>query len=103
MDSVVTPRDRLSFTVFLAASLHAAVILGVGFAWHVQRAQSPTIEVTLAQHDDKVAPDKADFLAQANQLGSGDASEARETTTTETADFHDDDVRKVVSDAEPQE
>jgi periplasmic protein TonB len=103
MDAVITPRDRLSFTVFLAASLHAAAILGVGFAWNVQRAHSPTIEVTLAQHDDRIAPDKADFLAQSNQLGSGDASEIRETTTTETADFHDSTFQQVVSDAEPQE
>jgi protein TonB len=97
MDAI-TPRDRLSFTVFLAASLHAAIILGVGFAWHVEHARSPTIEVTLAQHDDRTAPDKADFLAQSNQLGSGDANEARETTTTETADFHDSAFRQVASD-----
>ena len=103
MDAVITPRDRLSFTVFLAASLHAAVILGVGFAWNVQRSHAPTIEVTLAQHDDRVAPDKADFLAQANQLGSGDASEARETTTTETANFHESAFQQVASDPDPQE
>jgi periplasmic protein TonB len=103
MDAVITPRDRLSFTVFLAASLHAAVILGVGFAWNVQRAHSPTIEVTLAQHDDRVAPDKADFLAQSNQLGSGDATEIRETTTTQTADFHESTFQQVASNAEPQE
>jgi protein TonB len=102
MDAVITPRDRLSFTVFLAASLHAALILGVGFAWHVDHTRSPTIEVTLAQHDDRVAPDKADFLAQSNQLGSGDAAEARETTTTETADFHDSAIRQVASDPTPQ-
>lgn len=103
MDAVITPRDRLSFTVFLAASLHAALILGVGFAWHVDHTRSPTIEVTLAQHDDRVTPDKADFLAQSNQLGSGDAAEARETTTTETADFHDSAVQQVASDPTPQE
>ncbi len=103
MDAVITPRDRLSFTVFLAASLHAALILGVGFAWHVDHARSPTIEVTLAQHDDRVAPERADFLAQSNQLGSGDAAEARETTTTETADFHDSAIRQVASDPIPQE
>ncbi len=98
MEAVITPRDRLSFTVFLAASLHAAIILGVGFAWHVEQARTPTIEVTLAQHDDRVAPDNADFVAQSNQLGSGDATEARETTTTETADFHTNTVRQTVSD-----
>ncbi len=98
MDAVITPRDRLSFTVFLAASLHAAVILGIGFAWHVDQARSPTVEVTLAQHDDRIAPDKPDFLAQSNQLGSGDAEQVRETTTTETADFHDSAFRQVASD-----
>lgn len=97
MDAVVTPRDRLSFTVFLAAALHAAVILGIGFAYHAERARAPTIEVTLAQHDDRVAPDQADFLAQANQIGSGDARDIRETTTTETADFHDNVLREVAS------
>ena len=102
MDAVITPRDRLTFTVFLAASLHAAIILGVGFAWHVEHVRSPTIEVTLAQHDDGVAPDKADFLAQSNQLGSGDATEVRETTTTETADFHDNTLREVVSEPQTQ-
>jgi protein TonB len=102
MDAVITPRDRLTFTVFLAASLHAAIILGVGFAWHVERARSPTIEVTLAQHDDGVAPEKADFLAQSNQLGSGDATEVRETTATETADFHDNTFREVIADPQTQ-
>jgi periplasmic protein TonB len=102
MDAVITPGDRLSFTVFLAAALHAAVILGVGFVWHVERARAPTIEVTLAQHDDREAPDKADFLAQSNQIGSGDATEVRETTTTESADFHDNVYRQVMSAAETE-
>ncbi len=98
MAAVITPRDRLSFTVFLAASLHAAVILGVGFAWHMERTHTPTIEVTLAQHDDGQAPEHADFLAQSNQLGSGDAREVLETTTTQSADFHDNEYREVTKD-----
>jgi protein TonB len=80
--------------------MHAAMILGIGFAWHVEHARAPTIEVTLALHDDRKAPDQADFLAQANQIGSGDARDIRETTTTETADFHDNVLRQVAS--EPQ-
>jgi protein TonB len=102
MDTVVTPRDRLSFTVFLAASLHAAVILGVGFAWHMQRTYTPTIEVTLARHDDRTAPEHADFLAQANQLGSGDGKEVRETSTSETAPFHDSVAHPVMQQATTQ-
>ncbi len=95
MDAAITPRDRLSFAMFLAISLHAALILGVGFVWTVDRARNPTIEVTLAQHDDREAPARADFLAQHNQLGSGDESETRETTTTEESAFHDNVLRSV--------
>src|SRR5262245_30622676 len=95
MSVAITPRDRLSFALFLALSVHAALILGVGFVWQAHRAHSPTIEVTLAQHDDRKAPEKADFIAQANQQGSGDAAEVRETTSTREADFHDNALRDV--------
>lgn len=86
----ITPRDRLSFTLFLAASLHAAVILGVGFSLEPQGPPAPTIEVTLAQHSDLEAPEDADFIAQANQQGSGDAEQAQETTTRNDTDFQSD-------------
>jgi len=94
MDAVITPRDRLSFTLFLALSLHAALILGVGFVWHAERTSTPTIEVTLAQHHDRERPDKADFIAQADQLGSGTEKDIQERTTTEEAAFHDDVFRE---------
>jgi len=98
MTVAITPRDRLSFALFLALSVHAALILGVGFVWQAHRAHTPTIEVTLAQHDDRDAPKKADFLAQANQQGSGDAPDVRETTSTQEADFHEDALRDVHQD-----
>lgn len=95
MAVVITPRDRLSFTLFLALSLHAAAILGIGFVWHAQRSSSPTIEVTLAQHSDATAPTKADFIAQADQQGSGDAADIVERTTTNEAEFHDNTYREL--------
>lgn len=91
----ITPRDRLSFTLFLAASLHAAVILGVGFTSEDAAPPAPTIEVTLATHADQQAPDQADFIAQANQQGSGTEAETRETRTTSEADFQSDQVNPV--------
>ena len=42
----VTNRDRLSFSLFLAAALHAALILGVGFSSDFNMPDSPSIEVT---------------------------------------------------------
>ena len=95
MAVVITPRDRLSFTLFFALSLHAAAILGIGFVWHAQRSSSPTIEVTLAQHRDATAPTKADFVAQVDQLGSGDETEVVERSTTEESAFHDNVYREL--------
>lgn len=102
MATAITPRDRLSFTLFLALSLHAALILGVGFSSSLDFEQSPTIEVTLAQHSDREAPDEADFIAQSNQLGSGDATEILETTTDQQAEFFENEFNQVMSDPLPE-
>ena len=78
MEATITPKDRLSFTLFLALAIHAALILGLGFVWTAKTLSSPTIEVTLAQHSDAEAPEQADFIAQSDQLGSGDAEDVRD-------------------------
>ena len=67
----VAPVDRLSFTVFLALAVHAAIILGVTFTVGEREQSTHTMEVTLAQHVTMNRPDKADFIAQSNQAGSG--------------------------------
>lgn len=94
----VKPNDRLSFTAFVAVALHAAAILGIGFTWQIQQASSPTIEVTLSQYSDEVAPEDADFIAATNQIGSGDETEVIERTTRSEADF----VANVEQDVAPQ-
>jgi periplasmic protein TonB len=83
----ISPRDRLIFTLFLAASIHGAVILGVSFSTGSDSPPMPTIEVTLAQRSDLLPPDQADFIAQANQQGSGSEEQARETTAVSETDF----------------
>ena len=71
----VTPADRLGLTLFLAAVLHAIVILGVTFAH--PRAKTPsgltTLSITLVQKRSLHAPAHADFLAQANLDGGGNS------------------------------
>ena len=91
----------MSFALFLALSLHAALILGVGFSSNLDFEESPTIEVTLAQHSDAEAPQDADFIAQSNQLGSGEASEILETTTDQQAEFFENEFNQVMSDPQP--
>lgn len=65
------PADRLGFTLFLAALIHLALILGVGFTMVEPKQISKTLEITLATFKSEKKPEKADFLAQDNQQGSG--------------------------------
>jgi protein TonB len=99
--AAITPRDRLSFTLFLAAALHAALILGVGFSSSLNVESSPTIEITLAQFSDPDEPEDAEFAAQANQLGSGTESELMEMTTDQEADFQDNVFQDVAAESLP--
>jgi protein TonB len=85
--ATVTSADRLTFTGFLAALLHAALILGITFTATDKNPTSHTLEVTLASYKSEQAPEKADFLAQENQQGSGTLDEAKMLTTDVDADF----------------
>lgn len=92
--SQVTAQDRLSFTIFLALALHAVVILGITFTFIKERPATHTMEVTLAQHRSQNRPDKADFLAQFDQVGSGSLEEKALTTSPNKAEFHDTVIRE---------
>ncbi len=86
--------DRLSFTAFLAAAIHAAIILGVTFTYLQKQDSTHTMEVTLAHQRSENKPNKADFLAQFNQTGSGTLEEKALTTSPTQADFHDTEIRE---------
>lgn len=59
----------------MAGIVHALLILGISFDVDVPRSISKTLEVVLVKAPDKDRPDKADFLAQEDQVGSGEAEE----------------------------
>ncbi len=86
--------DRLSFTVFLALALHALLIFGIGFKNDVSTSRSPTLDVTLSLHrsDDHVRDEDADFLADADQQGSGTLEDKALLKTTEQADIEDNQI-----------
>src|SRR5690606_2980252 len=91
----VRPADRLGFTLFLAADLHMALILGLGFQLADPPAISKTLEITLSTFKSAEAPKEADFLAQDNQQGSGTLEHKAATKTTEIAPFHDTQINRV--------
>ncbi len=88
-------RDKLLFTAFVALIVHLVIILGVSFSAYSRNKTPPTIEVTLAQHSDNKAQDKADYLAQHHQEASGTLEKKSELTTDKRADFADTEIREV--------
>jgi protein TonB len=74
---VITAFDRFGLTLFFAVVLHALVILGITFSNDLLKKPDlvQTMEITLVQsRSDKPAED-AQFLAQANQQGSGNTAD----------------------------
>ncbi len=90
----VNDYDRLSFAVFMAVLVHLLIIFGIGFSLPDKQNSATTLEVTLAQSHQKNSPKDADFLAQANQEGSGTLKERAQMTTTELADYAAEDIHQ---------
>ena len=92
--TAVSSGDRLSFTIFVAVVLHAILIFGIAFT--VPRIELPNVmEVTLAQHRSTTADKDADFLAQANQKGSGSLDKAALITSPHQSRFHDSQIQEI--------
>ena len=70
----VTSRDRLVTTLFFAALVHGILILGITFRPDRPKG-SATLEVTMVQTRSVTPPDRADYIAQANQRGEGNTKE----------------------------
>jgi len=72
----IRANDRLTFTLFIAAIVHAVIILGVGFTHLDFSSNIPhALQVILVQTESEEAPEKADYLAQVSQKGGGDSEE----------------------------
>jgi periplasmic protein TonB len=91
----VRPADRLGFTLMIAALVHLALILGVGFTYVKPEKISQTLEITLAPFKSDTKPKDADFLAQENQQGSGTLDKKAVPKTTEIAPYQDTKINKV--------
>jgi protein TonB len=68
----VASNDRLLVTVFLAAIVHAAIILGVNFTPPEPEKIDKAIDITLVNIPDETPPEKARFLAPEHQEGAGE-------------------------------
>lgn len=68
--------DRLVVTLFIAAALHAVLILGLGFSLEERGRKDdlPTLEITVVQRPSEPV-EEADYLAAASQEGAGNTEE----------------------------
>jgi periplasmic protein TonB len=71
----INANDRLGITLVMASLLHAMAALGITFEGEPEQAGSSTLDVILVQTKSENAPEKADFLAQANSEGGGESEE----------------------------
>lgn len=82
--------ERLGSTLFLAALVHGVVILGVTFtaAPAGDGGALPSLNVTLVLDTDReeVAADTAEFIANRDQRGAGEAARGLRPTSTLSAD-----------------
>jgi protein TonB len=71
----ISASDRLGFTLFLALTLHAIVVLGVGFTRSDHRSEQalPSLDIILANSRSLEPVENPDYLAQADQAGGGTA------------------------------
>lgn len=78
MIAVRNDNQCFGVTCAMAVVLHAAVLLGIGFAIDFKPLTHPleTLDVVLVNWRSETPPDEADFLAQAAQQGGGDSEEA---------------------------
>jgi protein TonB len=68
----VGANHRLGATSLLAALLLGIVVLGISFGRDDAAPITPTLDVILTETANREAPERADFLAQANHQGGGE-------------------------------
>ncbi len=76
--STVSSSDSLLLALFVAAVIHAFILLGISFSIPEPPKVNRQIEITLSSTPAKKAPKKAKFLAQDNQIGAGDSTQKPE-------------------------
>lgn len=69
--------DRLGVTLLFSVVAHAVLALGLTFEFEKAAPRLPSLDVILLQSANSEKPDKADFVAQANNSGGGNSDTAR--------------------------
>jgi protein TonB len=74
--SAAISTERLGVTLLFSIVVHALIALGITFEYVKPAPRLPSLDVILVQSATGKKPEKADFLANANNEGGGDSVEA---------------------------
>ncbi len=88
-------RPTITTSSGIALALHVALIYGVSFSMEPAALPAQTLEITLATFETDKEPDKADYLAQSNQQGSGSLDEKAMTSSDMPAPYQDNTIKPV--------
>jgi protein TonB len=81
VNAAVGPRrpgdNKIGATFVFSLLVHGLLLFGIGFSYVATRPALPTLDVTLVNVANREAPDKADFLAQANNKGGGESDKSQ--------------------------
>ena len=81
--------DVLTIALFVAAALHALIILGISFEPFLNETRTPrSLEVILVQENtDSERPEEAEYLAQSAQDGGGESDDNNRPTSPVTSEL----------------
>jgi len=85
----------ISYAIAIALVVHGFVLFYIAFVSVNSAANPSQMEVTISHSNSEEKPDEAEFIAQNNQLGSGDSEEQKELTTKYEALFADSKINDV--------
>jgi periplasmic protein TonB len=94
----------LLMALMVAVIVHLALVLGINFTTPLPEKINRSIDITLVNTPAKKAPEKADFLAQENQSGAGEAVKKLESPAQKPASQETSEVKtKPVKKSTPEE
>jgi len=86
---------QLRFTLVIAMAVHGIILFGIAIYAAYSITQANQKEVTLSITRSAEKPEQAKFIAELNQLASGDAEESKELSSVNEALLADTQIREI--------
>ena len=95
--------DSLLIALFVAVIVHVVLVLGMNFTAPQPDKINKSIDITLVNTPAKKAPQKANFLAQENQIGAGEKAKKPEPLEQKIPSQGNSEVKKIEKTAPEEE